>query len=569
MKRALLLLILATSCFAQQQMQQQQQVQMGTGPDAAPAETKLTPAEMKAAQAKARDLLQLAESEARGLDPGMRALSLSQIGAAYVGVNPKKATALLHDAFTATTEMDPDQSSDKRFLQDRIFSSLLGLEGDAVAELLPRAEPASRSRAYGTLISRAAQKKDFARATELVNTAAADSAPFPYDGVTQFMLAVPADDSGDRLNAFMQAYTAYSRNSKPEDGFSNQGFDRLIVRFGALLPKDITLKAIDEVLNRAKASDNEAKFTMSSSAGSASFNSAYDYYVFEFLPVLRRFDPAKADDLLQQNSQLQGTVSKFPNGVTSLDPTVRDTPPKPGEHSGMNMSISSNDKKGNRNASSSNPSAAASGPDMQQIMGQYSAEIARIQEMAAKEPQQATTQAMNLPESVGRMNVRAMALESVARASWSKNPTAARNAIDALVKAVANVDPDQRGRMLMGAADLYLKIKEEDAATKTIDAALKTAQALYETDSNPDDPNKALKGYWPSAALWAQCVALAYKVEPDKVPEILAGIKDDEIRTSIRIAYALALTGNTPSTITTMVSRKGRNSIMMNDNRAQ
>lgn len=566
MKRFFIFVLLAASCFAQQQIQQQQQVQMGAGPGAAADNApKLTPAELKANQAKARDLLKVAEAEARGLDPGMRALTLSQIGDAYIGVDQKKAAALLHDAFTATTEMDPDRASDKRFLQDRILSSLLGLEGDAIAELLPRAEPDSRSRGYGALIRRAAQKKDFARATELVNQAAADSAPFPYDGVTNFMLALPADDYADRLNAFMQAYTAYSRSSSADNSFSNQGFDRIIVRFGALLPKDITLKAVDEVLSRAKASDNDAKFTLSSSAGSASFNTSYDYYLFEFLPVLRRLDPAKADDLLQQNTQLQGTISKFPNGVTSLDPSIRDTPTRPGENSGMNMSINTSKGPGSRGGSSNNPAAAMAGPDMQQIMGQYQAEIERIRDMAAKDPQQATSQAANLPESIGRMPVRIMALESIARASWRKNPTAAREALDQVAKAASNLQPDQRGRFLTDAADLYLKLNENDAARKTIDAGLKTAEALYETDSNADDPNKALKGYWPSAALWAQCVALAYKAEPDKIPEIMAGIKDDEIRTAIRIAYALALTGNTPTTVTTMVSRKGQNSIMMSD----
>lgn len=557
-------LLFAPCCLgqsAQHQASEQTRSTSGSAPD-----SKGVSDEMKANQAKARDLLKTAEGEARGLEPGMRALTLSQIGAAYIGIDQPKATALLHDAFTATTEMDPDQGQIRRFLQDRILGSLIGLEGDAVAELLPRAERQSRSRAYGTLIGRAAQKKDFARATELINRAAADDAPFPYDGVTNFLLALPPDAYSDRLNAFMQAYTAYSRNTSA-DNFGDNSFDRIIVRFGALLPKDITLKAIDEVLNRAQASDSEARFTLSSSAGSASFTSAYDYYLFEFLPVLRRLDPAKADDLLQANNAVQGTISKFPNGLTSLDPTVRDTPPKSGEHSGMSFSINTRDKKkGSGGGSSNNPAAAVSGPDMQQIMGQYEAEIERIREMASKDPQQATSQASNLPETVGRMHVRAMALEAIARSSWRKNPGAARNAVDEMMKTVANLKPDERSRFLTSAADLYLNLNDADAAGKVIDLGLKTADALYEVDNNADDPNKALKGYWPSAALWGQCVALAYKAEPDKVPEILAGIKDDEIRTAIRIAYAVALTGNKPGSIVTMVSRKNQNWIMMTDN---
>lgn len=564
MRRLLVPLFLIAPLFAQAPQQQQQQEQMQASASG-PADAKLSPAEMKVNQGKARDLLQIAESEARGLDPGMRALTLSQIGSAYIGVDQHKATALLHDAFTATTEMDPDRSSDKRFLQDRILSSLLGLEGDAIAELLPRAEPGTRSGMMGKLIARAAQKKDFARATELVNQAAADSAPFPYDGVTNFMLAIPPDDYSDRLNAFMQAYNAYSRGSTDVGGFSNVGFDRIIVRFGALLPKEMALKAIDEVLNRAKNNENDARFTLASAAGSASFNTSYEYYLFEFLPVLRKLDPAKADDLLQKDNELQGTISKFPNGVASLDPTIRDTPAKPGEHSGMSFSINSSKRPGNSGAGGNLARSGVPGSNIQQIMGQYQAETERIQEMAAKDPQQAMSQAGNLPEMVGRMPVRTGAYESIARASWHKYPEAAHEALDRFVKAAMNLDPDQRGRFLMDAADLYLKLNDTDAAKKTIDAGLKTAEALYETDSNADDPNKALKGYWPSSSLWAQCVALAYKAEPDKVPEILAGIKDEEIRTAIRVAYAMALTGNSPTSTTTMVTRKGQNSMSISD----
>jgi len=546
MKRLLIVLALATSCVSQAS----QQVQTAS----TTADAKLTPAEIKANQEKARDLLQLAESESRGLDAGMRALTLSQIGSAYVGVDQKKAAALLHDAFTATTEMDPERARDKQFLQDRILNSLLGLEGDAIAELLPRAEPDTRSGMMGRLIARAAEKKDFARAGELVNQAAADSAKFPYDGVTSYMLQLPPDDSSDRLNAFMQAYNAYSRTAKEDTGFSTSGFDRIIVRFGGLLPKEMTLKAIDDVLNRAKDSDSDARFTLSSAAGSATFNTSYDYYLFEFLPVLRKLDPSKADDLLKQDNVLQGTMSRFPNGVASLDPTIRDTPPKHGESGGMSFSINSAGKKSN--------SAAPSGANMQQIIGQYNAEVSRIAQLAAKEPRQALSEAMNLPESVGTMLARLAGLQAVAQATWQKYPEVSRDALDQLMKAVANLKPESasRSRLTTLAADLYMRLNDTEAAKRTIDLGLKNAEALYDIDNNADDPNKALKGYWPSAALWGQCIALAYKVEPDKVPEMLAGIKDDEIRTFTRIAYALALTGNPYGSVTTMVRRKGQNS---------
>lgn len=49
------------------------------------------------------------------------------------------------------------------------------------------------------------------------------------------------------------------------------------------------------------------------------------------------------------------------------------------------------------------------------------------------------------------------------------------------------------------------------------------------------------------------------------MPQILAGIKDGDIRTWLRVAYALALTGNSPNTITTTVTRKNQPSVMTSD----
>jgi len=60
----------------------------------------------------------------------------------------------------------------------------------------------------------------------------------------------------------------------------------------------------------------------------------YQYRLFELLPVLRELDRSKAEQL-SNNPQVQAQLNKYPNGLQSLDPTVRDTPLRKGEESGM------------------------------------------------------------------------------------------------------------------------------------------------------------------------------------------------------------------------------------------
>ena len=116
----------------------------------------------------------------------------------------------------------------------------------------------------------------------------------------------------------------------------------MVVRFWRHFPPELVLDAIDQILDHSKTDDTQ--IALKASAGPdrtltikstvITFGSVYQYRLFELLPVLRELDPSKAEQL-SNDPQVQAQLNKYPSGLQSLDPTVRDTPLRKGEESGM------------------------------------------------------------------------------------------------------------------------------------------------------------------------------------------------------------------------------------------
>ncbi len=548
----LVLAVAATAAVAQQQQQVQEERVTG-GPDAAAARPALTPAQVRQNQERARRLLEAAQGQAAGFEAPMRTFTLWQIGESLLPMDRTRAIAALRDAFTASLAMDVETSGentplrdDRGRLQRNILRTLLTLDQATVEELLPQADVNYRGSIVEEIIRRAAHAKQFDRAQELINRQAAEDTDFPWDAATQLMLALPPERAADRLNVFMQAFSRYQQREEKGLRIGGGTFEQMIVRFWPDLPPRTVLAAIDEALKRAKSRDEEAQMSVSSAAGSATFNSLYEYTLFQFLPALRRLDESTAERLLRENTQLQPVLAQYPNGLQSLDPTIRNTPAQPGENSGLSMSVNT----GRRGGGPGRP-----GPT-QQLIAQYQAEGERIVQSAPANPRQAIAQAAALPEQIGRSRPRGQVLQGIARAVWKKDPAAARDALDELVKLTARYEGFSRSQTLASAAQMYLDLGETDAARKAIEQGAAAAQALYEKDTDRGDPNLAIKGYWPSTVAWRLFIAQAERISSRDAQTIISGIKDEEIRTAEQIAYAGLLAGRATRSATVVQRTK-------------
>src|SRR2546423_2080034 len=270
-------------------MQQQQRASRAERPEEKPAH------ELSTEQRKrANQLLKNATANTSDLSPAMRAYALSQLARAYSLTQPAKVPSLLEDAFQAALGMAPEERF-KSDLEQDILSQLLPVDRAKAEELLPQAEPSARKSVMSTLTERYIREKKFDQAhDEIQQIAQIDE--FPYGAAIKLMLALPKEEAGLKQSIFSEALASYVAHSH-KNRFSSGDFAEMVVRFHRILPANQIIQAIDEIFKQAKETDLTVR--VGSAGGNATFNSYYEYRLFELLPALRDVDPGKADDLLR------------------------------------------------------------------------------------------------------------------------------------------------------------------------------------------------------------------------------------------------------------------------------
>jgi hypothetical protein len=473
--------------------------------------------------------LELAEGQARGLEAPMRSYSLLQIAAAYSQSDPPKARKLLQDSFSASLAIHDDDDT-KRDLQTEIFRTLLPISQADVEERLPQAEPGARKQASQIIIGNYTQKKQFNQAIDLIQQLTSWD-EFPYSAATRLFEVMPAEMSAEKQALFASAVASYRAHD--HNGTFMGSIETMISRFGASMPPKLALEAIDEVLSQAK--QNTGKFSMSvgGAEGSATFKNQYEYLLFTMLPLLRKLDETRADQLLEDNAPLKSTIQRFPNGMDSISPKPvaapgKDAPPAGG---GTMMRIMAGS-----NADLSGETA---------IRAEMQRRTDLILKLAETDPTQAVAQSTALPVTVGpfQPSPRAGALEAIARMSVKKQPAGARTALAELRKSVKDMQPRDQIEHLSTAAKLYLDLGDKDKAEDVVTEGLVVAGKMLDDDMNPDDPNKALKAWWPSADAYRRFVEIETGISHPAAAKLVQELKDPEIRTTESIVFGRALIG--------------------------
>jgi hypothetical protein len=209
-------------------------------------------------------------------------------------------------------------------------------------------------------------------------------------------------------------------------------------------------------------------------------DNVYQYRLFELLPILRELDPSKAEQL-SNDPQVQARLSKYPNGLQSLDPTVRDTPMRKGEEPGMQVGVRRGAKV---------------------VQDSHSAEIYQRQEneilkQAGDEPRQAIATAATLPVQAGHTVPRSETLLSIAQVGWKKNPSASKEALEQMA----------------------------DSLKKGV-------------DGDDNDSNRDLKVWWPSVALFSAILRSAAHISPQTALELIHKLQDPDLVTLFQIRLA-------------------------------
>jgi hypothetical protein len=521
----------------------------GDSKTAVPKAPKLTPDQILANQT-----LESAESQARGLEAPMRSYSLLQIAEAFTASGPAKARGLLQDAFSASLSVQDDAFARENLQQD-IFHALLPISMSDVEERLAQAEPRPRKQAAEGIISRYIEKKEFGKAVDLVEQVASLD-EFPYGAGGRLLEALPPEMNAEKQTLFASAASSY-RAHEHKGAFGTVGdnsFTGLLVRFGDTIPPKLALESIDEILSQARKNDDKFSVTVGGEGGSATFNSNYEYQLFSVLPLLRKLDESGADKLLKEDAALQSTMQQYPNGMDSVSPKPAAAPDKDAQpkRRGTTFNVSDNSSK------------ASSDEAVRQEMLRRSDLILKE---AETDPTQAIAQASALPLTIVAWmpSPRARALEAIARMSMKKQPASARQAVAELRKAIIDLPMRDQFTYISHAADIYLQMDDKDKADDVVGDGLGIAAKLLDHDLNPDDPNKALKAWWPSTDAYRRLVEIETKISHPATAKLLQEIKDPDIRAVESIMFARALLGLPMNRVTVAEKNKDGNRVRNTD----
>src|SRR5438552_5153924 len=476
--------------------------------------------------------LKQAAVRARGLDPGMRSYTLLLASRGLQKCAPQKVRATLIDAFMASVALS-DADAAKTGLQSAALRKLLRLDESTVEQLMPQADPEARAEIQGAMVERAVDRRDFDRALSLLNQIPSDH-DYPYAAATQLLLRLPAGHEAEKRAIFVNAMAHDREHSSL--GVEGDDLSGMVVRFWRDFPPELVLDAIDQMLDHSK-TDN-TQIAMKASSGSINFDNVYQYRLFELLPVLRELDPFKAEQL-SNDPQVQAQLNKYPNGLQSLDPTVRDTPLRKGEEPGM------------QGVSMTSP--GASGKVLQDW---HSAEIYQRQaneilKQAGDDPRQAIATAATLPVQAGHTVPRSETLLRIAQVGWKKNPSASKEALEQMADSLKKVDPAMYGRFgLRVEVGLHVKycwsdgvelannMKDTDLARSLLQEGMEQAERWKGVDGDDNDPNLALKAWWPSVALFSALLNSAAHISPQTALELIHKFQDPDLVTLFQIRLA-------------------------------
>lgn len=587
---SLIAIALASSTLlAQQALPPQAQRQVSLSASGATGEREPQPKATPEEKKLGTQLLQRAETEAAGLQGGMRAYALLQVARGYEQSDRPKAVSLLENAFTATRIVDDDTLGTRNKLQKQVLSAMVPLAPDKVDDYLPQVDPSVRKDVLEALLSHYEKEKQLDHAIELVYNISRQS-EFPYAAASRLIQELPADQNAEVMQLFNTALASF-RDHKPSDSSSDcsdrrrcgsaevlagamahmggaDDFGEFILRNWKRAPAPMVKEGILEVLKRAEESAKQQpagqnQIAMTSDKGSVRFTSDYEYRLFQLLPVLKHVDPDEADSLLKKHEDATPLLAKYPEGAASFMPSENsdgadDTAAASGGGNG-----SAPGAKGPRKPPAGMAFSVGGQMDMKHNMGIQVDELqkaAKIGADAADHPQQALANAATIQTK----SIRAQALMGIARANVKKNPSVAKEALSKAVDLVPDL-PEPAGQMFImrDAADLYLRMDEIDSAKKIVERGLEFADKAYKDDANADDPNKALKAYWPSTEGYRSMLRVASRISPQWAASLLKDIDDPDVKVTAEAAMALQYMGMSAGRTEVVTAKKDMNMMMM------
>lgn len=464
-------------------------------------------------------------AQARALSPEMRAFADWQISQGLQKLNDANEEDLLIDVFNATKQIEPKDTelrSMQSDLQSKAMLRLVTLDPKKADELKPLAQPRVQASLDSYLVGKQIANKDFEAAMSSMD-ALSVSDHFPFRNASVLMDAIP--DPLQKRRVFADAIRGYRSKAGMEQP-DGDDLATLVIRHWKTLPRPLISEAIDEIIKGSKKKHDglnpELLVTVGTPTGNASFSSVYKFRLFELLPVMKEIDPIAAQNLLDEEPALADALSRFPKGLASLD-------------SSYSLSDPTKDRtitfmyRFKDSADQSPPSYVPPDNTMRD-------KIRAIIGSGGSDPKGALAAAEKLPADLqGGISPRAEAFRGIGFALVIKDPEISQTAAGMLRKTAMGLPPLARCRYLMNAMGIYLRINDNQDAGDVLGDGVKAARALYDEDTNKNDPNLAVKPLWPSTAAFRTVAFAAGTISQSLAEQVITESPDPDVQLLQRI----------------------------------
>jgi hypothetical protein len=487
-----------------------------------------------------RDLLQITEADASALDGGMRAWGQWQVARGCQQSDKKKALELLESALVALRSVSDDRLHTRAQLQEQIMTTYVSVAPGRADELVSSIDIEARPKVLSALLKYYQENGNTGRALQMIYRIG-DQAEIPYQTATEIMGTMKSAQAAEFQRLFATSLSSY-RSHAGEQRYMEMGsgFPEMITAFWRQLAKDAVREAIDEVLRQTDPSNakntSPALFSIASDKGSLVFPSAYQYQLFQFLPILQELDSSAAEQYLKKYNQLAGMLNRYPLGTLSLSmlsqPAASADRPRLG--SGVTYSVS-------RNEPADNP---------------YMADMHRVQKLTAEAESDHAAEAIAKVPSIGTPSLRGAAYNNIAHVTMNDHPATARECVEKLLETGEKLPPFFRLMGMRAAIDVYMHMGDFDDAKSVIEKAMSVANEVYREDANPDDPNKALKAYWSATDGYRALLRQAARISPQWSMTLLNEIRDPEVKVASEAAIAGAWLGVPMGQSIVMIDKK-------------
>jgi|SRR5579864_703622 len=456
--------------------------------------------------AYADGLLRAAQGSAASVQPPMNAALLFAVGRARsIAGDKKTAKGLFERAYNSLNGFSDKDARGVSALWRELTAQTTTLDPDYVQENLP-SEPTEREIAIEALVRHYIARDELQKAIAL-----SESMLSPYRVAGELMSHTSKEQKMERRRIFSIALAAYQKN--PPDYItagSSEDFGSLLLSVWRDVPAEDVLEAIDKLLDQARSDESSprplidgATITLRSANKVTVFNSYYQLRVSQVLPILDERDPSKAETIRQS---MQFTPNEFPNQGGRAKPIT------------YQIAFS-------RSSAVSAAASATNDAQLEEIKSEVQCNAGKLRAHLS-----------SLPSP----NSKARALLSLAERCQAEQREEAINALNTLT-GIENSGVSWE--LWTEAATLSATLQQAEIARRLLKRADTTIGKLYDSDSDKDDPNKALKFYWPSTAAWCREVSVARMVSIPDAREVLESIPDSEIKAVTTVALAQALLG--------------------------